>query len=124
MANIRRTNAAPAQPETITVQEGHTYTMATTNTFEIEDTEAHEILNRKREAKPSIYHTDMETAKANRGRMYGIKPQPDQKVTTILSQLRIAAKAHGVKIKVVNRVDERGYVGFIALPDTPKTETE
>lgn len=111
--------------ETFTTKEGHTVPMTTTHAFEIPAEEASDLLSRGRKPSKSIYHDDVAHAAKpeNRGKMFGIKPEGEQKITTILSQIRIAAKAHGVKTKVVNRLEEKGYVGFIVLVDEPKAET-
>lgn len=113
-------SAAPdQQTETITTKEGHVFPMTTTHAFEIPTEEAHELLSRGRKPSRSVYHDDVAHAAKpeNRGKMFGIKPEGDQKITTILSQIRIAAKAHGVKTKVVNRLEEKGYVGFIVVDE-------
>ena len=123
MAAPRKTSASTTTTKIATVTvAGKEYTMAGSNAFVIPEDEVKEIISRGRKAKESIYHNDVAEAAKHRGKMFGIRPAKDQKVTTVLSQLRAAAKAQGVKLSIHDRTESKGYVGFVVLPDVP-TET-
>ena len=70
-----------------------------------------------RKASKSLYHDDMaEAIKEPHGTPFAIDIPEGGKATTVTSQLRIAAKAHDVKIKIFVRDKATPpYVGFSVL---------
>lgn len=121
MATARKTTTATTDTGTIKVLRKE-YTMTSKNAFVIPEEEAKDIVSRGRKAKDSIYLHDVKEAAKTPGKMFGIRPEKDQKVTTILSQLRAAGKQLGVKLSIHDRVEARGYVGFVVLPEPPATD--
>lgn len=66
----------------------------------------------------SKYHDEVGAAAQAPGTVYGILITDDVKATTIISQLRVAAKAHGVKLSVKLRDKaEKPFVGFSVVKD-------